>query len=140
VTSEQAGRAIVYARSQRRCEVCGRAATSVHHRMKAGRPWDPANLLSLCGDGVAFCHGWIEAHPTHAMNLGLWLPRGADPLAWSAWLHPTMWTRGWWYLDNDGCWASDLDRNVHPDPPAAVRAAIAAISAARGITVPLLPG
>jgi hypothetical protein len=125
--SETAGRAIVYERSQRRCEVCGRPAASVHHRMKEGRPWDPANLLSLCGDGVAYCHGWIEAHPTHAQALGLWLPRGADYTAWPAWLHPTMWWRGWWFLDNDGCWRWDPARSLHPSPPADVTAAIRAL-------------
>ena len=133
MTSEQAGRAIVYARSQRRCEVCQRPAESVHHRMKAGRPWDPANLLSLCGDGVARCHGWLENHPTHAIALGLWLPRGADPTIWPAWLHPTMWTRGWWQPDNDGCWTWDAARNTHDNPPADVTAAIRAITIARRI-------
>lgn len=116
--TEQRGRAIVYERSQRRCEVCGRAADSVHHRNKQGRIWSPGNLLSLCGDGVRFCHGWIEAHPRHAMALGLWVPRHADPLQVPMYVRPAMFLRGWWYADDEGMWtwlddeapATDVDR------------------------------
>ena len=132
--SEQAARAIVYARSQGRCEVCGNySAQSVHHRMKEGRPWEPANLLHICGDGTRGCHGWIENHPTHAQALGLWLRRGVDFTVWPAWLHPTMWWRGWWLLDNDGCWSWEHGRSLSTAVPADVAAAIDAICAARRI-------
>lgn len=121
--SEARGREIVYERSQRRCEVCQRPADSVHHRMKQGRPWDPANLLSLCGDGTRFCHGWIEAHPQDAMLLGLWLPRGVDYHLYPAYLHPTMWWRAWWLPDDTGCWTyADHPPDDHPDTPARLRA------------------
>ena len=134
MTSEQAGRAIVYARSQGRCEVCGNySAQSYHHRMKQGRPWNPANGLHVCGDGTRGCHGWIEAHPNHARALNLWLPRGADSTLWPAWLHPTMWWRGWWLPDDDGCWTWDAGRSQSETPPPEVSAAIDAICAARRI-------
>lgn len=129
--SEAVGRAIVYERSQRRCEVCTRPAESVHHRMKDGRPWDPANLLSLCGDGTRRCHAWIEQHPRHAMLLGLWIPRGATYLNIPAYLSPAMWWRAWWIPDNDGCWTyADQPPADHPDTPARLEA-IAALTAAR---------
>lgn len=132
--SEQTARAVVYARSQGRCEVCaGYSADSVHHRMKEGRPWEPANLLHVCGDGTRGCHGWIEAHPTHARALGLWLPRGVDYTAWPAWLHPTMWWRGWWVPDNTGCWEWHAGRSLSDTPPAEVTAAIDAICRGRRI-------
>ena len=135
--TEQAGRAIVYARSQGRCELCGRAADTFHHRVKRsqGGTWDPANGLHVCGDGTRYCHGWIEAHPAHAMALGLWLPRGTNPAAWPAWLRPTMWWRGWWYADNDGCWTWDASRSLHPTPPEEVTAAYRALVIDRAISL-----
>lgn len=134
MTSEAKGRAIVYERSQGRCEVCQRPADTFHHRVKHGQggTWDPANGLHLCGDGTRFCHGWIEANPAHAMTLGLWLPHGSDPAAWPAYLRPTMWPRGWWRPDNDGCWGF-----AHPpegyDTRPEVAAAIAALQLGRDL-------
>jgi hypothetical protein len=124
--SEQRGRAIVYERSQRTCEVCGRPAHTVHHRVKRGQggTWDPANLLSVCGDGTRFCHGWIEANPAHAMTLGLWVRSGTDPSTVPAYLHPHSWWRAWWYAESDGCWkwTDLLDGNETPEVQAAIRA------------------
>lgn len=131
--SETRGRAIVYERAHGRCEVCARPADSVHHRMKEGRPWDPANLLSLCGDGVRYCHGWIEANPTYAMLLGLWLPRGTDYRLFPAYVRPALFWRGWWHLDNDGCWtwAGDPPED-HPDTDARAHA-VRMLTLARGL-------
>ena len=122
--SEAACRAIVYERSQRTCEVCGRAAASVHHRNKQGRHWTPGNTLSLCGDGVRFCHGWIEANPAHAMALGLWVPRAVDPLTVPMYVKPAMFLRGWWYAADDGTWTwlDDHAPATDQDRAAAVRA------------------
>lgn len=131
MTSESAARLIVYERSERTCEVCGRPGESVHHRMKQGRPWEPGNLLMLCGDGTRRCHGWIENQPTYAKALGLWLPRGADWSTAPAYIKPRLFTRGWWTLDDDGCltYAGDPP-DGHPGNPGRA-AAILALTAAR---------
>lgn len=127
--SETRGRAIVYERSQRRCEVCGRPAASVHHRNKEGRIWSPGNLLSLCGDGTRYCHGWIEHHPKHARALGLWVPRVIDPLTVPMYVKPAAFLRGWWHADDEGMWHW-LDDNAPPDDEPR-RDAVAALTAAR---------
>ena len=134
--SESAGRAIVYQRSARFCEVCGRQGASVHHRVKKGQggEWDPANTLSLCGDGVRYCHGWIEAHPTYAMDLGLWVRAGIDPATVPLWCTPAALPPGWWTLHSDGTLTWHLDRN-HLPPPPAVAVALEALWSARQITV-----
>lgn len=138
MTSETLGRQIVYARSAGRCEVCGRPADTFHHRVKHGQggTWDPANGLHVCGDGTRFCHGWIEGHPHYAMALGLWLPAGSDPADWPAWLHPTMWWRGWWRSDSAGCWTWDHARSLHPRPPEDVAEAIASLTLDRRLALP----
>lgn len=115
--TEGKGREIVYARSLRRCEVCGRPAASVHHRNKQGRIWNPANLLSTCGDGVAWCHGWVEAHPEYAMALGLWVPREIDPAGRPVYCRPALFDWGWWLPLDDGCWRM-VDTPDHDHGPA----------------------
>ena len=133
MTSEQAARLIVYARSQGRCEVCTRPADSVHHRNKQGRLWDPSNLLHLCGDGTRWCHAWIEQNPTHAIALGLWVPRHLPPETVPAYCHPTMFWRSWWMLDDDGCWVWAGD--PPPDHPAtpARQAAVLSLTTTRNL-------
>lgn len=134
--SEQAGRAIVYARSQRLCEVCSRPAASVHHRVKKGQggQWDPANLLSLCGDGTRFCHGWIEGHPREALLLGLWVRAGIGPGTVPVWCSPAALPRGWWTLHSDGTLTWHLDRN-HLTPPPDITAALTSLTTARQINL-----
>lgn len=105
--AEHAGVEIVRVRAGGRCELgCGRPGTNTHHRMRQGRPWNPANLLRVCGAGNASgCHGWIETHPTHAIALGLIVPRGRDFHVAPAFVKPAMFARGWWQPDDDGMWA-----------------------------------
>jgi hypothetical protein len=121
--SEQQGRLIVYARSQGRCEACTRPASEWHHRVNRsqGGTWSPANGLHLCN----WCHGWITVNPLHAQRLGLTVPRGVEPDTRPAYLHPTMWSRGWWYLFPDGCWKwtePPTDVLAHPEVVAAIDA------------------
>lgn len=99
---EREARRIVYARSRGFCELCGRPAESWSHRRSAGQggPWNAANGLHLCGDGVRGCHGWLEANPL-AADAGGWrlVHRDPDPGETPVWLPG----RGWVYLTLDGC-------------------------------------
>src|ERR1700757_5248033 len=66
---EKRCREIVKARSEGRCERCGRlGGTTIHHRKKrsAGGRWDASNCVAVCGHGTAGCHGWIESRPNEA--------------------------------------------------------------------------
>lgn len=79
---ESKTRRIVWARSDRWCEVCGIAvADSIHHRWKKGQggPWSPSNCIAVCGDGTRGCHGWIEHNPNAAAAQGLHLRPGEIP-------------------------------------------------------------
>lgn len=106
--TEAVGRPIVNARatagSGTRCELCGRPGDSVHHRLKAGRDWSPCNTLRLCGSGTTGCHGAVEAEPTAALSLGLWLPSTADPSTEPAVCHPAVLWLAWWLPARDGTW------------------------------------
>lgn len=98
---ERNARAVVYARSGGRCELCGRPAESWSHRRAAGQggKWAPSNGLHLCGDGVRGCHGWLEAHPIDADLMG-WriVHRDPDPA-----LTPVRLPEfGWCLLDDNG--------------------------------------
>lgn len=126
MTTATRGRAIILRRSQGRCELCGRVGTNVHHRMRQGRPWNPANLLRVCGSGNASgCHGWIETHPGHAGELGLIVPRGHDPAPVALFCRPVLFGLGWWFPDDDGIWRTPRDRMPILTP--AIRDAIAAL-------------
>jgi hypothetical protein len=92
------GRRIVETRCGGRCERCGTAGYTVHHRRKRsqGGTWDPSNLLALCGSGTTGCHGWVEANPAAAMELGFWLSNGETSADTAVWL----WRR-WVLLPDD---------------------------------------
>lgn len=128
---EARARAIVAERSGGRCEaviegVCLGRAHSMHHRRKPGRLWNPSNLLHLCGDGTRGCHGWIEAHPTKANELGLWLMNGdgmpsevSVQMRWES-------LKSWFVLDDEGSleWDThDYEALDAPDHAARLRAA-----------------
>lgn len=123
MTTESAGRALVAVRSQGgRCEVCGRPGTNVHHRMRQGRPWNPANLLRVCGAGNASgCHGWIETNPLHALALGLIVHRQLDEHTTPVFCLPALFARGWWLPDDEGMWHL-ADRIQTPGVEAALEA------------------
>jgi 5-methylcytosine-specific restriction endonuclease McrA len=62
-------------------DVSGAYVYSIHHRKlrSQGGPNTPENLITLCGTGTTFCHGYVHAHPEEAYEAG-WLVR--------AWLRP----------------------------------------------------
>jgi hypothetical protein len=132
--SEPVGRAIVYERSMGRCECCGRGASEWHHRANRsqGGTWSPANGLHLC----RWCHQWVTEHPRDALLLGLGsLPHHLDPATVPAYLHPTMWWRGWWLPDTAGCWAfADDPPTDRPDATDRSRA-VETLHAARDIAM-----
>jgi hypothetical protein len=107
--TEATARAAVRTASAGRCQlqvpaVCQVRAAGVHHRAKRshGGRWHPANLVDACGSGTTGCHGWTEANPAVARELGWWLQTGdGDPLEVPAYL----WTpqgRAWWLWADDG--------------------------------------
>ncbi|MEV6879142.1 hypothetical protein [Amycolatopsis sp. NPDC051128] len=66
-------------RSSGLCEICGLArADTMHHRLtrKYG-PWDPTNIVHLCGDGTRGCHGRITNTRNEYYDRG-WLIRTWD--------------------------------------------------------------
>jgi ribosomal protein S27AE len=99
-------RALVEMRDQA-CARCGvvvaRHEDSLHHRLPRGRGGENTaeNLVLLCGDGVAGCHGWVEKHRTEAYNLGFLVKTGIDPLNVAVRLTGTVWA----YPTPDGRWA-----------------------------------
>ncbi len=78
-------RHLLACRSSSRCEVCGRQIDanregSAHHRLPAGKGGTSSpernrldRLILACGDGVRFCHGWVESNRTVAYATGLLL-------------------------------------------------------------------
>jgi hypothetical protein len=56
----------------------------------------PASLLSLCGSGTTRCHGWVEAHPAAAADLGYRVAQHEDPRR-----VPVKYSDGWHLLDDD---------------------------------------
>jgi hypothetical protein len=99
--SEHSARQLVYARSGRVCERCGRSrAHDWHHRQNRsqGGLWCPSNGLHLCRS----CHEDIGRYPAHAMGGGWLLDSHATPANAPVRLH----LHGWALLNTDG--------SVHP--------------------------
>lgn len=99
MTTERQARVIIAERCGGRCERCGAPQYTVHHRRKKsqGGPWEPANLLALCGSGTTGCHGFVEANPKFAHDMGYWLRHGEHYELTAVWL----WGR-WMLPPNDG--------------------------------------
>jgi hypothetical protein len=96
--SERTARTLLYRRSERVCERCGRRrATNAHHRRSAGRVWVVWNLLDLCGSGTTGCHGWVTEHKDIARDFGWVVRNRTDPL-WT----PTLVRFRWVMLTRDG--------------------------------------
>ena len=102
-------RALVKARDGGRCQMCGGPVEgrvkSVHHRLNRGNGGSAlleraSILVTLDGDGVFGCHGWIGRNPAEAGRLGYLLPRNnpdIDPE-----LEPILTFEGWCLLSDDG--------------------------------------
>lgn len=98
--NESRCRDVVSERCGDRCERCGAPQYTCHHRWKRshGGPWEPANIVALCGSGTTGCHGWVEANPAAAIRLGFWLKSGNRDLE-----KARLWLWGRWVvLRNDG--------------------------------------
>lgn len=100
---ETTARKILYARSERVCERCGRRrATNAHHRRAAGRVWSAENLLDLCGSGTTGCHGFVtDQEVALSREYGWVVLSGHDPL-WTPTLVSTRHGFRWCYLTRDG--------------------------------------
>ncbi|MFC4124891.1 HNH endonuclease [Nocardia rhizosphaerae] len=80
--NEKRTRRIVKHRAGDLCERCGMVfGQSAHHRKNRGQggEWSPTNIVWLCGDGVAGCHGWVTAHPADARTTGFHVPWWEEP-------------------------------------------------------------
>lgn len=106
--AEAKARTVVRARSEGRCEVCGRApASNWHHRQNrsGGGRWDAANGLAVCGTGSTGCHGHITTNPRVAREQGWSVPSYADPARTQVWIA----RRGFVLLNNVGDYITDED-------------------------------
>jgi hypothetical protein len=76
-------RALVLDRDGFLCVRCGISAMdrprSIHHRVRRGQGGRhvPENLITLCGDGLAGCHGWVHRNIAESRASG-WLLLGTD--------------------------------------------------------------
>lgn len=99
-------------RDGHQCAGCGTASSlTTQHRRARGMGGTsrrevnlPSSLLTLCGSGTQGCHGWAEAHPERARELGWSVPSWADPESL-----PVKYWDGRWYLLVD-------DTRVRTDP------------------------
>jgi hypothetical protein len=109
----------VLTRDGRSCVRCSKSIAggergvdfSIHHRIPRGmggsrdpRLSSPANLLTLCGSGVTFCHGKVEANRTAALLQGFLLHRIQEPTE-----VPVRTATGWVLLDDEGGWKAAAD-------------------------------
>lgn len=126
-------RAAIYMAAGWRCVGCGNSQPlTCQHRIARGMGGTslstighPTNGVCLDGSGTTGCHGWAEAHPTHAGALGWRVGRHEDPQA------VPWWTRYGWRL-----WLPDLTvamlTDDDPRLPEGWREAVAAYALATG--------
>ncbi|MFB9687673.1 hypothetical protein [Amycolatopsis plumensis] len=99
--SESRCRKFVPVRSSGVCEICGQhRAESLHHRKGRGQggPWQPSNIVHLCGDGTTGCHGLVTNKRAEHYDRGWLVHPTADP-ALTPFDH---WLWGPVYLDDLG--------------------------------------
>jgi hypothetical protein len=94
-------RAVVKARSEGRCEMCGQPGVQMHHRQNRsqGGRWEPSNILHLCVE----CHGFVTTEPTISQRMGWTVRRISDPALILVWRFDlTAGERRLVKLDDDG--------------------------------------
>jgi hypothetical protein len=99
-------RELLYARSNRACEMCDRArATEAHHRKNRsqGGDWSPENLLHVCHS----CHVHVTTNPAAAREQGWAVGRNFDPADVPVWIAG----RGRVFLDASGG-VTPIERNA----------------------------
>ena len=89
---------------------------STQHRVARGMGGSrhaarPSALILLCGSATTGCHGWVEAHPAEARELGYRVPPGTDPGTWPVLYHG----REWRQLTDDG-WQTPAGEDTTPWP------------------------
>lgn len=95
--NEKTCRKIVKERSGGHCELTGRrdGCMSYHHRLKKsqGGAWTPENVVLVNGTGTVGAHGWIEANPKAAAEIGFhvrpWEKSAEKPIL----LHGKYWVK-----------------------------------------------
>ncbi len=84
---------------------------SLHHRKKRSHlpkdeRWNPSLCVLIHGSGTTGCHGWSEAHPKEAWEIGFHVRPWEDYREIPILLHGTHWVRlpeempGYDYLDD----------------------------------------
>ena len=103
-----AARRLVRERDGHQCQLCGdivKVYRNIHHRLNRGKGGSAkleraSILITICGDGVLFCHGRVTRNPTWAKSIGWLLPRNnpdIDPAQ-----EPILLFDGWFLLGDDG--------------------------------------
>lgn len=113
-----------------RWEPCLRLSESTHHRNHHHTDNRPSNRLTVCGDGVAGHHGWIENHPEVARRYGWSITRHGpstrfavpvpvpEPADVPVFLWHPAWGLNWFLLTDDyGITPTAPPEGASPPPP-----------------------
>lgn len=92
---------------------------STQHRVPRGlggssTSWinDPANLVTVCGDGTTGHHGWLESNRAAAYALGVLVRRArSDEETWKRVLDTPVMVRGQWKRPVGTAWRMALAPN-----------------------------
>lgn len=111
-------RAMVLERDGASCLRCGASIAgrpySIHHRKRrsqsGGHTFD--NLVTLCGDGVFLCHGWVHAHVSEAFDAGWLVPGSADPAHVPVLIASPHGSGALVYLSADGTYSAESPKAV----------------------------
>lgn len=111
-------RMFVLKRDRGLCVRCGEPTRpgnySLQHRVARGMGGSrhaarSCALILLCGSATTGCHGWVEANPATARQLGYRVPTGTDPATW-----PVRRSDGrTWLLTDDG-WVRPSQEGPRP--------------------------